>query len=48
MSLLEQIQNYKPQNKQEEWDREQMLQFMRCYDNYLERENLIAHFTARH
>lgn len=46
MSLFEAIQNYRPMNMQEEYDKEQMLQFMACNDNYLERENLIAHFTA--
>lgn len=46
MSLFEIIQNYKPLNQQEECDRKQMLQFMECYDNFLERENQIAHFTA--
>lgn len=46
MSLFEIIQNYSPRNQQEKWDKEQMLQFIACNDNYLERENLIAHFTA--
>lgn len=46
MSLFEQIQNYKPLNQQEEHDKEQMLQFMLCNRNFLERENLAAHFTA--
>jgi len=46
MSLFEIIQNYKPLNRQEEHDKAQMLKFMRSNDNYLERENQIAHFTA--
>lgn len=46
MSIFDNIQKYEPKNKQEEHDKEQMLQFMKCYDNYLERENGIAHFTA--
>ena len=46
MNLFEQIQNYKALNRQEECDKAQMLQFMRCNRNFLERENLIAHFTA--
>ncbi|MBE5892933.1 MAG: NUDIX domain-containing protein [Lachnospiraceae bacterium] len=46
MNLFEQIQNYKALNQQEECDKAQMLQFMRCNRNFLERENLIAHFTA--
>ncbi len=46
MSLFDNIKNYIPTNRKEEHDKEQMLQFMKCYDNYLERENAIAHFTA--
>ena len=46
MSLFEDIKCYKPSNQQEAYDKEQMLQFMKCYQNYLERENQIAHFTA--
>lgn len=46
MSLFETIQNYRPMNRQEECDKEQMLQFMMYNKNYLERENQIAHFTA--
>ena len=46
MSLFEKIQNYIPKNQQEEYDKEQMLQFMKNNDDYLVRENKIAHFTA--
>ena len=46
MSLFKTIQNYRPMNQQEEYDQKQMLQFMGCNENYLERENQIAHFTA--
>ena len=46
MSLLEKIQNYRPRNQQEEHDKKQMIQFMCCNDNFLDRENRIAHFTA--
>ena len=46
MSLFDAIQSYRPKNQQEEYDKEQMLQFMSCHKNYLERENQIAHFTA--
>lgn len=46
MSLFNTVQNYKPKNLQEEYDKEQMLQFMRCNNNYLLRENQIAHFTT--
>lgn len=45
-SLFDNIKKYKPSNLQEEYDKEQMLQFMERYDEYLERENQIAHFTA--
>lgn len=46
MNLFDTIKNYRPTNQQEEYDKEQMLQFMKCNKNYLERENQIAHFTA--
>ena len=46
MSLFEKIKIYNPVNQQEEHDKEQMLQFMKNNENYLERENQIAHFTA--
>ncbi len=46
MSLFDYIKNYSPTNMQEEYDKEQMLRFMKCNENYLERENQIAHFTA--
>lgn len=46
MRLFEAIQSYKPVNEQEERDKEVMLRYIRNCDNYLERENEIAHFTA--
>ena len=46
MNLFDIIQNYSPKNEQEVRDKEQMLQFMTRNDNYLNRENKIAHFTA--
>lgn len=46
MNLFETIRNYTPSNAQEAQDQAQMLQFMTQYDNYLLRENQIAHFTA--
>ena len=46
MRLFDIITNYKPMNQQEEYDRNQMLQFMKNNANYLERENQIGHFTA--
>lgn len=46
MALFQDIKNYKPANQQEEHDKEIMLQYMVCNDNYLERENKIAHFTT--
>ena len=46
MSLYEDIKNYMPVNEQEAKDKEQMLQFIRQNDNYLLRENQVAHFTA--
>lgn len=46
MSLFHDIQNYIPINEQEECDKALMLDFMSKNQNYLERENLMAHFTA--
>lgn len=46
MNLYDTIKNYRPYNEQEEHDKEQMLQFMFHNDNYLLRENQVAHFTA--
>lgn len=44
--LLKIIKGYKPENEQEEADKEIMLEFIKAYDNCLLRENKIAHFTA--
>ena len=46
MNLFEAIKNYTPSNEQEARDKEVMLQFMQCNEDYLERSNPIAHFTA--
>ena len=46
MSLFDNIKKYKPSNLQEEHDKEQILQFMERHDDYLERKNVIANFTA--
>ncbi len=46
MSLSLAIKKYIPVNEQEKCDKELMLQYMADNANYLERENLVAHFTA--
>lgn len=46
MSLFDLIADYRPFNEQEVRDKEQMLQFIKCNGDYLERENQIGHFTA--
>lgn len=46
MSLLEDIKNYRPVNEQEVQDREVMLQYIMDHDDYLVRENKVAHFTT--
>lgn len=46
MSLVESIKNYQPVNEQEQRDKEQMLEFIKNNDNYLERENQVGHFTT--
>lgn len=46
MSLFQDIQNYTPENEQEARDREVMLQFMSHSHDYLNRSNMVAHFSA--
>ena len=46
MSLYEEIACYRPSNEQEARDQKQMLLFIEQNDNYLLRENELAHFTA--
>jgi len=46
MSLYQDIQNYIPTNQQEELDKEVMLKFIKSNPDYLDRTNLVAHFTA--
>lgn len=46
MGLFADIKNYRPVNEQEEQDKAVMLRYMTQCDNYLERENQIAHFTV--
>lgn len=46
MNLLQTIKNYTPVNEQEAHDKEQMLRFIMQNEDYLERRNSIAHFTA--
>lgn len=46
MGLYEEIERYQPFNEQETRDRELMLRYIRSYSDYLERENLVAHFSA--
>ena len=46
MDLKQQIQNYKPYNRQEEKDKEQMLKYIDTFTDVLTRENTKCHFTA--
>lgn len=46
MNLLDEIRRYTPVNRQEEYDKEQMIQFILHNPDYLDRKNKIAHFTA--
>ena len=46
MSLLSDIENYKPVNEQEKNDKKVMLDYMKSNSDYLTRENRIAHFTT--
>lgn len=45
-ALLQQIERYVPFNEQEEKDKEQILDWIRCNDNAFSRENTVAHMTA--
>jgi 8-oxo-dGTP pyrophosphatase MutT (NUDIX family) len=40
------LENYKPKNEQETFDKKMMLQFIESNHNYLIRDNLTAHFTS--
>lgn len=46
MKLKEQIENYKPYNKQEERDKQLMLKYINTFDDVLTRNNEFGHFTA--
>lgn len=46
MSLYEEIRRYQPVNEQETQDQAVMLRYMTDHADYLERENMVAHFTA--
>lgn len=46
MKLKEQIENYKPYNKQEEEDKQLMLKYINTFDDVLTRNNEFGHFTA--
>lgn len=46
MSLIDDIKQYVPVNEQEARDKEVMLQFVKVNPDYLERTNLLAHFTV--
>ena len=44
--LIDQIEDYKPYNKQEEMDKLLILNWIRNNDNAFSRENTVAHMTA--
>lgn len=46
MSLLEKIIAYQPVNEQEEHDKEVMIQYIKEHEDYLDRSNLVGHFSA--
>ena len=46
MSLYEEIRRYQPVNEQEARDQAVMLRYMAEHPDYLDRDNLVAHFTA--
>ena len=46
MSLVKDIENFKPMNEQEENDKRIILDYMKKNPDFLTRENQIAHFTT--
>ena len=44
--LMEKIQNYKPFNEQEKWDKVLILDWIMKHENAFSRENVVAHMTA--
>lgn len=46
MNLLLEIELFHPCNNQEKKDRQFMISYIRQFEDYLERENQIGHFTA--
>lgn len=46
MRLLDKIKNYVPVNEQEMRDQEVMIRFIQENEDYLDRTNLVAHFTT--
>ncbi len=46
MDLKQQIEKFKPFNKQEEKDKEVMIKYIEKFDDVLTRNNEFAHFTA--
>ena len=46
MNLLEQIQDYKPYNKQERKDKEVFIKYLNSFDNCLSRENEYGHICS--
>ncbi len=46
MCLFQKIKKYRPVNEQEERDKEIMLKYISEHEDYLFRENQIAHFTT--
>ncbi len=46
MNLLQTLENYTPKTIQEQTDKEAMIAFINKNDDYLLRDNLIAHFTS--
>ena len=46
MGIRQNIENYRPYNEQERWDRERILSFLDCNEDAFLRTNLFAHMTA--
>ena len=46
MDILTQIENYRPYNEQEKWDKGLILDCLRAFEDVFTRENALAHMTA--
>jgi 8-oxo-dGTP pyrophosphatase MutT (NUDIX family) len=46
MNYIEQIKNYQPYNELEKKDKENILKYISLFDDVLDRQNTLCHFTS--